>query len=256
MRLGLLVLLVAGCVGPPDSIGPRPLRVLLFGAEGADVGWYHTSNPIAARVMTDEGARRGWATVASKDPNWFTDAGLAQFDVVVFLLSSGTVLDDAQEQALRRFMAAGKGYAGVHSASFTQPMSDWYISLVGVRFAAHAPGLFVGDVVVERQSDPMVAFLPRPWMRTDEWYTFVARPESNPSLEILLTLDESTLPAAYPSNLLIGYHAISWRQTFGGGRSFYTAMGHTDQSWSEDEFVQSVAAGIEWAGAISHVTYP
>lgn len=229
----------------------RPLRVLYFQEEGADVGWYHASNPVAEQVFAAVGEERGWETYTAKQSSGvFIPEVLDTFDVVVYLVSSGTVLDANERAALAAFIAQGKGYVGVHSASFTDPDWQWYIDLVGSRFATESDKLYPADVVVESPSS-LVSALPSRWHRTDQWYVFLTRPETNSNLEILLAVDETSLPPDYPGELKVGYHPIAWRQEFGGGRSFYTGMGHTVDSYAEPAFVGLVADAIEWAGAPS-----
>jgi type 1 glutamine amidotransferase len=232
-----------------DAKPPRALRVLFFQEEGADVGWYHTSNPIAELALRRIGASRDWKmTTAKQSTGIFTSDSLGRFDVIVYLLTSGTVLDCCERLALVDFVGKGGGFVGVHSASFTDPDWDWFRRLVGARFRAHAPGLQWADVTCDHPGDILLAGIPARWSRRDEWYTFTTRPEDNPSLEILLSLDESTCPADYPAELRVGRHPIAWRQTFAGGRSLYTAMGHTNESYADSTFVAFLTAGIEWAG--------
>lgn len=248
--------LLAGCgdglSSPNEDAGPRALRVLFFQEEGADVGWFHTSNPVADRVMTAIGVERGWETTTAKtSTGYFTPEVLNTFDVVVYLISSGTVLEQSERDALVAFMALGKGYVGVHSASFTDPDWQWYIDLVGTRFATESDGLYSAGVLVENRGIRLGGHLSSPWTRTDQWYVFLTPPEDNRNLQILLSLDEDSLAPTYPDGIRVGYHPIAWRQFYGGGRSFYTAMGHTNESYEEPAFVTLIADGIEWAGGPS-----
>jgi type 1 glutamine amidotransferase len=108
------------------------------------------------------------------------------------------------------------------------------------------------NLIVEDPSDPIVTHLPRVWARTDEWYTFDRRPEDNPRLKVLLRLDEASAHPSYPgpdlpAAIAVGHHPLTWRQELGATRSFYTALGHTDESWSEEGFVAMVVKAIEWA---------
>jgi cytochrome c len=41
-------------------------------------------------------------------------------------------------------------------------------------------------------------------------------------------------------------HPISWYHEFDGGRSFYTAMGHTDQTFIEPLFLAHLWAGLNY----------
>jgi type 1 glutamine amidotransferase len=235
-----------GC-GTDGESDDDVVDALFFRAEGADVGWYHSSNPIADQALTAYGAARGWRIESTVDAAAFTPDNLARFDVIVYLLTSGTVLDTDQRAALQGFIADGGGWAGVHSASFTDPDWDWFIGLVGTRFHSEADAVYEANVIVQNPVAEVLAATPSPWVRSDQWYRFTTRPEDNPNLEILLTLDEASLPPGYPAELLIGYHPIAWRQSYGGGRSFYVSMGHPDESYAEPVFLELLARGVEWA---------
>lgn len=52
-----------------------------------------------------------------KDAEAFTDSNLANYDAVLFLLTTGDVLNDTQQAAFERYIRAGHGYVGMHSAS-------------------------------------------------------------------------------------------------------------------------------------------
>ncbi len=257
MRLavcGVSVALTFACTSnsatPTPDASARPLHVLFFQEEGADVGWYHTSNPVAERAMRAWGNAHNWQMqTARQSTGWFTPEALAQFDVVVYLLSSGTVLDASERAALQGFIESGGGYAGVHSASFTDPDWQWYIGLVGARFNTESDKVYEADVIVEQPQEWLLSVLPHRWHRADQWYEFLTPPEDNHALDLLISLDESGFPAGYPDAALMGYHPIAWRQAnYDGGRSFYTAMGHTDESYYEPLFIELLARGIEWAG--------
>ena len=62
---------------------------------------------------------------------------------------------------------------------------------------------------------------------------------------MLLTLDEGSYD---PGDGAMGAdHPIAWYHEFDGGRAFYTALGHTSESYAEPEFLQHLAGAIEWA---------
>ncbi len=51
----------------------------------------------------------------------------------------------------------------------------------------------------------------------------------------------------YPDGTTGGEHPAAWYHHFGGGRVFYTALGHTEESYVEPAFLSHVEAGISWA---------
>ena len=241
---------------PPTNVLPEAgmpaaaPRVLLYSKE---TEWFHASTPVAAQVITDRGRARGWTVTATKESAIFTPEGLRGFDVVVFLISSGRTLDEAQRGAFASWIAAGHGWAGAHAASHTD--YDWIFmrDLVGASFLGHPP-IMQANVLLDAPDDPIVAHLPKAWARADEWYTFDRRPERDPNVKVLLSLDETSARPDYPgpnlpAALRVGAHPITWKQQFGATRSFYTGMGHTEESWHDEAFVTMMINGIEWAAA-------
>jgi len=215
-----------------------PFSVLLY---SRTAGYRHASIPTAIAAFVALQAAGNYTAVSSEDPNEFTAANLARFDVVVFLMTTGDVLDADQQAAFEAWIEAGGNYVGVHSASDT--LHDWpfYGALVGAYFVSH-PDVQPASVEIEATADPIVAALPSPWVRTDEWYNFDVDPR--PDVTVLATVDEST----YTGGTMGADHPITWKHaTTGGGRAFYTAMGHTDESYRDPLFQRLLVSGLRWA---------
>jgi len=162
--------------------------------------------------------------------------------VVVFLSTTGDVLDERQQAAFERFIRAGKGFVGVHSATDTEYEWAWYGGLVGAYFKAH-PAIQSASMVVENASHPATSHLSSPWTRTDEWYGFRVNPRAK--VNVLLSLDEQTYDPG--EGAMDGDHPIAWFHEYDGGRAFYTALGHTRESYAEPDFLAHLEGGIEWA---------
>ncbi|HLW18142.1 MAG TPA: ThuA domain-containing protein, partial [Actinomycetota bacterium] len=194
-------------------------------------------------VLKRLGLQHGFLATATTDPAVFTDAGLAGYRAVVFLLTTGDVLNDAQQAAFERYIARGGGYVGVHSATDTEYGWAWYGRLVGAFFASH-PAIQRATVNVLDQALASTAELPSHWVRTDEWYNF--RTDPTPNVHVLLTVDEST----YSGGTMGARHPIAWCHEFDGGRAWYTAMGHSSSAYSEPLFVAHLLAGILYATKI------
>ena len=131
--------------------------------------------------------------------------------MVVWLSTTGDVLNDGQQAAFERFIRAGGGYAGIHSAADTEYDWKWYGRLVGAYFLSHPSGTFPnggreGTVVVEDTTDRSTQGVPAPrWGRIDEWYNYKPvnfeqtgdvdySPRAN--VHVLASLDESTYDEA------------------------------------------------------------
>jgi type 1 glutamine amidotransferase len=228
MRIAVGLVVLAAC-----GDDPSPLRVeLLTRTEG----FRHDSIP-AAKTMIDElAAERGWVVDATEEQPSVADA-----DVVVFLLTSGDVLDPPAEAELEAFVRAGGGWVGVHSAADTEYDWPFYGEMIGGGHFLQHPPIQPAVLHVELASHPAAAALPEPWPRTDEWYDFRVNPRG--AVDVILTIDEAT----YTGGTMGADHPIAWSRSVDAGRTFFTALGHTIESYSELEFRLHVAAGIEWA---------
>jgi cytochrome c len=81
--------------------------------------------------------------------------------------------------------------------------------------------------------------MPDEFERTDEFYSFK---DISPKINVVLKIDEKS----YVGGKNPDFHPMSWYQEFDGGRSFYTAMGHTDESFAEPLFLNHLWAGINY----------
>lgn len=89
----------------------------------------------AITALTVEGLKRGWTVVDSNDSSIFTPDNLRGYDSVVFLLTSGNVLEQTeQREALKAYVNEGGSFVGVHSAADTLADWDWYGELLGARY--------------------------------------------------------------------------------------------------------------------------
>lgn len=209
-------------------------------------GFRHDSIPDGIRMVQELGEEHGFKVDATEDPEKFTPENLDQYAVVIFLSTTGDVLDDEQEKAFEGFIAKGRGYVGIHAAADTEYEWPWYGELVGGYFKSH-PAIQPADVRVEDHNHPSTAHLPDVWHRTDEWYNYRQNPRGK--VRVLLDLDEST----YENGGMGDDHPIAWYHEFGGGRAFYTGGGHTSESFSEPDFRQHILGAVQWAAGVKDV---
>ena len=236
-------------------------NVLVFSKTG---GFRHDSIPQGITAIQQLGAANGFDVTATEDAAAFTDANLANFDVVVFLSTTGEVLDDTQQAAFERFIQAGGGYAGIHAASDTEYSWPWYGELVGGYFRTHPPGTPTATVDIEDADEPSTTGLPASWTRVDEWYNFQhpTTPAVNGSstiadfsprarhVKVLATVDESTY-GEEDGNTADDDHPVAWCSRFDGGISWYTAMGHTQASFADAEFREHLLGGLRTAAGVA-----
>src|SRR5215207_8748528 len=147
-----------------------PLENVLVFSKTA--GFRHDSIPQGIAAIQQLGTDNGFEVDATEDAAAFTDANLAQYDVVVFLSTTGDVLNDTQQAAFERFIQAGGGYAGVHSAADTEYTWGWYGDMLGGYFRNHPAGTPAASVDITDGDEPSTTGIPTRWNRVDEWYNF------------------------------------------------------------------------------------
>lgn len=203
-------------------------------------GFYHESIPTGVQTLIDLGEANNFSVKETDDADIFTEAELNKFELIIFLNTTGNVLNEKQQTAFEAYINSGGNYFGIHSAADTEYDWDFYGTLAGAYFHSH-PEIQEAEVTVEKTDHPAVAHLPQKWTRTDEWYNYK---EINPEINILLSLDEST----YKGGTNGDFHPIAWyRSLEGGGVAIYTGGGHTIQSYSEPLFMKHLLACILFA---------
>jgi type 1 glutamine amidotransferase len=215
---------------------PGPVRILIF---SRTTGFRHDSIEPARSALAAIAQRRNAVLETTEDPAVLIGR-LEMTDVVVFLMTTGDVLDAAQQQQFEAYIRQGGGFAGVHSAADTEYDWPFYGELNGAWFKDH-PAVQAATIIVDATDDPLVSFLPREWMRSDEWYNFRENPRSR--VKVLLRLDEST----YSGGNMGADHPIAWTRTIDQGRAFYTGLGHTPETWEEPLVLRHVEQGVFWA---------
>jgi cytochrome c len=221
----------------------RTPRILVFTKTTA---FRHTSIPTALRAVRELGEQSGLVVDATEDARAFTPSNLGRYEAVVFLLTTGDVLDNRQQAAFERFIRRGGGFAGIHSAADTEYGWAWYGRLLGTRFRIH-PQIQRAGITVANQRHPSTAGLPRRWTRVDEWYNFTRSPR--PAVRVQAALDETSY--APGEGAMGGDHPIAWSHEFQGGRAWYTGGGHTDESYAEPLFRRHLIGGIRYAAGLS-----
>lgn len=246
-RTRLALLVVAMTLGvmslPAVASAQDQARVLVFSKTAA---FRHASIPTGIATIQQLGQQNNFTVDTTEDAAQFTDANLARYDAVVWLSTTGDVLNDTQQAAFERYIQGGGGFVGIHSASDTEYDWAWYGGLVGAYFNNH-PAQQNADLIVNDKAHPSTASLPTTWRRFDELYNFRTNPRGK--VHVLLTINERSYspgPGAMGSD-----HPMAWCHAYDGGRAWYTGLGHTDQSYAEPLFRQHILGGIKWAAGLS-----
>ncbi|MER5915076.1 ThuA domain-containing protein [Streptomyces sp. NPDC001982] len=230
--------LLLGCVtAPAVSDSADAERVLVF---SKTAGFRHDSIPEGIATVKQLGESNGFTVDATEDAGAFTGKNLRRYDAVVFMSTTGDVLDDTQQEAFEGYIRHGGAYVGVHSAADTEYDWAFYGGLAGAYFQNH-PAIQPATVNVEDRAHPATSHLVGTWDRTDEWYNYRSNPRER--AHVLASLDETS----YTGGTMNGDHPIAWCQNYQGGRAFYTGGGHTKESYADPAFRQHLLGGIRWA---------
>jgi type 1 glutamine amidotransferase len=188
----------------------------------------------------------------------FRGRNLRKYDVVVFLNTTGIVMDGKGRVALERYIRDGGGWVGIHSAADTEYDWDFYGKLLaGAWFKCH-PLEQPGTIVREAAKHASTRHLPERWdIPIEEFYSFKKNPR--PRTRVLLSIDESSyfqdpntsdLPSqTYPDDYepvsgVMGDHPMSWTHRVGDGRVWYTALGHEVNMYLDDSYRRHLRGGI------------
>ena len=238
MRFLILLLCAIATASPAATPGGA---ILIY---SGTTGYRHDSIPAGVAALKAIAQRRGLAVVASEDPAVFAVDRLKRFRAIVLLSTTTDPKNPASEwlvgdrrTALRDFVEGGGGVLAIHAAADSHYHWPWYGKMIGGHFASHPQGTPKGQVTVV-PNHSTVAGLPRAITRTDEWYYF---DDYDPTSTLLMRLDPASIGEAD-----VNPNPVAWTRKMGRGRVFYTAMGHTTESYSEPFFLKHVAAGLDW----------
>lgn len=214
-------------------------------------GWHHESINDAVTAIKNLATRNYFDVQWHQEGMPITDKYLDNFQVIIFLNTTGNILRDEEQKAVEKFIQAGKGFVGIHSAADTEYDWLWYTKLVGRMFQIHPP-IQTAKVKFTNTVFPGLQGFTDGQFWTDEWYEFGA--ETTTGLNYILAVDESAynpkVEWAHQNKKGTGmgnFHPIAWYHDYDGGRSFYTALGHLPSVYSEPAFLDHIYAGIYWA---------
>ena len=214
-------------------------RILVFSKTAV---FRHASIGAGKTAIQKLGAENGFAVDTTEDATLFNEQNLRRYAAVVFLSTTGDVLNDLQQNAFERYIQSGGGYLGIHAATDTEYDWPWYGKLAGGYFKDHPStpsNVQHGVYHVADKTHPSTSFLPEPWERTDEFYSFK---NFNPDVKVLLTLDEKS----YIGGSMGDYHPSAWYHEYDGGKAFYTSLGHTEETFSEALFLRHLLEGLRY----------
>jgi len=215
---------------------PNDSKILVF---SKTEGFRHSSIEVGIMALEKLGTQNDFQVIATEDASYFDYATLNTISAVVFLNTTGDVLNGEQEDAFKQYIQNGGGFVGIHAATDTEYDWPWYNKLVGAYFDGH-PDIQEAKMQVLNNTHLSTLGFAEEWIRTDEWYNFK---DIYSEIDVLVEMDESS----YQGGTHEGQHPMSWYHEFDGGRSFYTGMGHTEESFKDPQFMKHILGGINYA---------
>ena len=273
----LLFLAIALLVASIAAEEPSDTKKLLFLTHA---GLYkHASLGSAEAAVTELGENGGFEVTTLEgykqssddlDLSMITAEYLAQFDGLMMMTNGNLPLDDAQKRAVVDFVREGKGFIGVHCASLTFYDFPEFGEMLGGYFQRPVRQNRIFVLKVEDPNHPATRMLGTSWPVADEFYRFGAaawtadRPEENVDalfgnhipvgfsrdrVRVLISIDTARSDLDGLEGMTKGGdYPQAWCRTYGTGRSFYTALGHRPDIWSNDPvFRAHILGGIRWA---------
>jgi len=201
-------------------------------------GFRHKCIEIGIESIQKLGKENGFKVDATEDSNVLV-SNLKKYDVIIFLNTTGDVLNNSQQEKFESYIKKGGGFVGIHSATDTEYDWPWYGKLVGAYFLSH-PKQQQATINVINSNHLSTFFLGKEWSKFDEWYDFK---DMNPAVNVLMKLNEKTYEGGKNGN----NHPIAWFHEYDGGRVFYTGLGHTKESYQDAKFLKHILGGINYA---------
>src|SRR5687768_10324218 len=209
-------------------------RILVF---SKTQGYRHESIGVGKETLLALGKQNDFEVDTTENAAFFNEDSLKRYRAVIFLNTTQDVLDPVQQADFKRFIEAGGGFMGIHAAADTEYEWPWYGDLLGAYFKSHPK---TQQAKFKKAGDSeLVKNLPAEWIRTDELYNYK---RISKDINVLYTLDETSYEGGENGD----YHPIAWYHEFEGGRSFYTGMGHTPESYADSLFREHLVQGIKY----------
>lgn len=210
-------------------------KVLVF---SKTEGFRHESIETGIAAFKKLGEENNIKITATEDATYFNTDTLINYNAVVFLNTTGNIFNKDQEASFKSFIQSGGGFVGIHAATDTEYDWPWYSKFIGAYFDSH-PEQQQATIDIVNPNHLATKSIPEKWSHFDEWYNFK---NISSAINVLANLDESS----YKDGKNGKYHPIAWYQEFDGGKMFYTGLGHTDEAYSDVNFLAHVLGGLHY----------
>lgn len=262
--LAAALVVPAAAAGPDRAAEAAKPRVLVWG--GA-YGFSHPSIKTGEKTFVELAQETGAFEVnVTENPADLSMTTLRGYDALAWISTTGKPpLTQQQRDDVIRWSACGGGNLGFHAALDSDYGWAEHAELFGAQFDSHPKGAGSGEarMIVEDRAHPITAgWKGKPdFMLDDEYYRWrtakrvpgISLPRNEPSTDVLLSLDETTVGGDIQKGPLAYEHhqPIAWTKTFrNGGRVYYNNMGHSDSTWETAPFRTALVNGVAWVSQV------
>jgi type 1 glutamine amidotransferase len=228
----------SGGAAPTGPYAPRTgtFKMLIYSKTAA---FRHDSIGNGIAMLESIATEQGFTVKKTETNEDITDAGLKQYEIVFFMNSTGDIFNATEQKAFETWMTTQNGaMAGVHAATDTENGWAFYSDVTGQYYDGHGSAGVADTIKFEdaQANFPAVKGIPNPWQRNEEWYKFNKYQQWSvkPGFIILGRKTADTQP-------------IVWAREWGNFRSFYTAIGHDKQVFTDPVVKKHLTGGIMWA---------
>ena len=202
-------------------------------------GYRHASIEAGVAALDALSRNHDFRVSDTDNADYINFDSLKKFDAVVFLSTTGYILNSLQQKHFKAYINVGGGFIGIHAAADTEYDWPWYGKLVGAYFESHPPGVHKATIRAVDTTHQAMKNVPKAWTHTDEWYNYKS---ISSDIHVLANLDETT----YKGGTNGTEHPIAWVQEYDGGKMFYTGLGHTEEAFKDEHFLAHLLGGIQY----------
>lgn len=228
-------------------------RVLVF----SGTGWYRhpdipKTNGWLVRILSDA----GFVVDVTETPADITPKRLEEYQV--FLMNNAneltTLLSVAQRKSIEDWYGPSHSIVALHATLVHQTKWTWFYDLAGCDFDSDSEFSRARVVIDPANKDhPTVKGHGLEFMYQADWTNHDKSVTGLPGVKVLLRVDETTYDPVRSyfkergGKAMGKDHPIAWLREHGGGRFFYTELGHDLRSLDTPFAEQHIVEGVRWA---------
>jgi type 1 glutamine amidotransferase len=201
----------------------------------------HPSIAAGQRMLRDIAMKQGFEVTVATDESDINPAGLAKYEIVFFLNSTGEIFNSGTQRAdFEAWMREKGAFAGMHGATDSAKTWQFYKEITGQYYDNHDPCCASAQIqwTTAGLNHVVAKDLPNPWTRSEEWYKFASYTDWSSKAGFTILNTVTNAGATRP---------VSFVREWGNFRAFYTSLGHEDGPYSDANVIKHVSAGIMWA---------